>query len=292
MLRAGACLVWALAAAALPQPSRAASPFYPRQPTDEDFAEHVAKLKKEQIPNDRFSVVVQRPFVVIGDESAETVARRAKDTVRWTVEHIKKQYFALDPTSIIDIWLFADKESYDKYTKSIFHDTPTTPYGYYSPQHRALIMNIGTGGGTLVHEIVHPFVAANFPACPAWFNEGLASLYEQSGEIDGKIVGYPNWRLPGLQRAIKAKAVNPFEKLCATTTSEFYGDARGTNYSQARYLCYYLQEQGLLGKYYREFVKNQHDDPTGYKTLQAVLGEKDMDAFLKRWEEYVLKLEQ
>ena len=51
-------------------------------------------------------------------------------------------------------------------------------------------MNISTGGGTLVHEIVHPFVAANFPNCPAWFNEGLGSLYEQSGEVNGAIHGY------------------------------------------------------------------------------------------------------
>ena len=41
-------------------------------------------------------------------------------------------------------------------------------------------MNIATGGGTLVHEIVHPFMAANFEQCPSWFNEGLGSLYEQS----------------------------------------------------------------------------------------------------------------
>ena len=34
-------------------------------------------------------------------------------------------------------------------------------------------MNISTGGGTLVHEIVHPFIEANFPACPPWLNEGL-----------------------------------------------------------------------------------------------------------------------
>ena len=43
------------------------------------------------------------------------------------------------------------------------------------------IMNIATGGGTLVHEIVHPYVEANFPGCPAWFNEGLGSLYEACG---------------------------------------------------------------------------------------------------------------
>ena len=153
-------------------------------------------------------------------------------------------------------------------------------------------MNIATGGGTLVHEIVHPFVAANFPNCPSWFNEGLASLYEQAGEKDGMIVGYPNWRLNGLKRAISANAVGSFKELCETSTREFYGDERGTNYSQARYLCYYLQQKGLLTKYYHSFLKNRTEDPTGYKTLQDVLGEKDMNDFKTRWEAFVMKLER
>src|SRR5262249_23917311 len=149
--------------------------------------------------------------------------------------------------------------------------------------HHALIMNISTGGGTLVHEIVHPFVATNFPDCPDWFNEGLASLYEQSDEREGHIVGLTNWRLAGLQEAIRAGKLGSFEKLCATaapgaTPSAFYPTDRGTNYAQARYLCYYFQERGLLRRYYREFLAHHDEDPTGYKTLQAVLAEKDMAA--------------
>ena len=122
-------------------------------------------------------------------------------------------------------------------------------------------MNIATGGGTLVHEIVHPFVRANFPKCPAWLNEGLGSLYEQCGERDGHIVGYPNWRLPGLQRAIKADAVPSFKELTSTTDSEFYGDDKGTNYAQARYLCYYLQEQGKLTKFYHDVRRQPERRP-------------------------------
>lgn len=38
----------------------------------------------------------------------------------------------------------------------------------------------------------------------------------------------------------------------------------GTSYVQARYLCYSLQEKGLLMRYYREFVAHHKDDPTGY----------------------------
>ena len=142
-----------------------------------------------------------------------------------------------------------------------------------------------------MHEIVHPFVAANFPNCPAWFNEGLGSLYEQSGEENGEIHGYTNWRLPRLQEAIRKGKLTSFETLCHTTDTGFYGDDRGTNYAQARYLCYYLQQKGLLKTYYHRFLADRTDDPSGYKTLKAVLQRDDMDAFQKQWESYVLKLE-
>jgi hypothetical protein len=64
----------------------------------------------------------------------------------------------------------------------------------------------------------------------------------------------------------------------------------GRNYAQSRYLCYYLQEKGLLVKSYRAFHAAHKDDPTGYETLLEVLGEKDMADFQKRWEAWVLKL--
>jgi hypothetical protein len=153
-------------------------------------------------------------------------------------------------------------------------------------------MNISTGGGTLVHEIVHPFIEANFPDCPAWLNEGLGSLYEQCGEVDGHIHGYTNWRLPGLQKAIEAGTVVSFKKLMSMDASTFYDDARGEHYAQARYLCYYLQQRGLLVKFYREFHAHQKNDPTGYQTLQRILRVRDMNAFKQRWEKYVLGLKQ
>ena len=257
--------------------------------SDAQFAQHIMELKRK-IPNKAFTVVVQKPFVVVGDESPRVVRARAERTVKWAVVRLKKKYFKKDPNNIIDIWLFKDKASYRKHTWSIFKDRPDTPFGYSSHEHKALIMNIATGGGTLVHEIVHPFVAANFPDCPAWLNEGLGSLYEQSSSRHGEIVGLTNWRLEGLQKAIRAKRVPSFKELTGTTNHEFYSEDPGTNYAQARYLCYYLQEKGLLAKFYHAFHAGQKKDPTGYKTLQKTLGEKDMDEFKARWEKYVLRL--
>ena len=264
----------------------------PESAPEDDFGAHVEQLKKK-LPSNDFSIVVQRPFVVIGDESEDVVRQHSERTVKWAVDKLKQDYFTKDPKEILDIWLFKDSASYEQNAVTLFGSKPTTPYGYYSSAHKALVMNISTGGGTLVHEIVHPFVEANFPNCPAWLNEGLGSLYEQCGEVNGHIHGYTNWRLPGLQSSIKAGTVPTFKKLLSMDTHAFYDDDdRGTNYAQARYLCYYLQQKGLLTRFYREFHAHQKDDPTGYKTLRRVLQVRDMNAFKQKWEKYVLGLQQ
>jgi len=259
--------------------------------TDADFARHVDQLKKK-LPSSDFTVIIQAPFVVIGDEPADSVREHSVNTVKWAVDKLKQDFFTKDPQEILDIWLFKDANSYERNTQALFGEKPGTPYGYYSSAHKALIMNISTGGGTLVHEIVHPFVEANFPECPSWFNEGLGSLYEQCGEVDGHIHGYTNWRLPGLQTAIRAGKVPDFKSLMALDARGFYNEDKGTNYSQARYLCYYLQERGLLIKYYREFHAHQKQDPTGYQSLKKILRIVDMKAFKQRWQKYVLGLSQ
>ncbi len=237
-----------------------------------------------------FTVIVERPFIVVGDEPEDRVAVWANEIIRGTVIRLKQDYFAKDPANILEIWLFKDEVSYRKHAKEFFYDEPDTPYGYYSPSKKVLVMNIATGGGTLVHEIVHPFIEANFPDSPAWFNEGLGSLYEQSGTVNGHIYGYTNWRLRGLQNGLNRKVVPSFKALTMMSDREFYREDTGTNYAQARYLCYYLQEKGLLRKFYKEFVANAKTDATGYKTLQRVLGERDMTVFQKRWMAFVLKL--
>ena len=130
--------------------------------TDAQYAAHIAELK-ESLPSDGFTIVVSKPFVVIGDGSPEKVQARASSTVAWAVKHLKQRYFARDPHEILNIWLFKDKASYEKHTKLLFGRVPHTPFGYYSRADKALVMNIATGGGTLVHEIVHPFIESNFP---------------------------------------------------------------------------------------------------------------------------------
>jgi len=257
--------------------------------TDADFAQHVRKLRKK-LPTDEFTIVVEKPFVVVGDEPAARVRRRAEGTVRWAAHHLRKAFFAEDPLHILDVWLFRDRKSYEKHTLTLFKGRPDTRFGYYSSYHRALVMNIATGGGTLVHEMVHAYVEANFPECPPWLNEGLGSLFEACGERDGRIVGRVNWRLRGIRIAIRGDDLPSFEDLCAMDENEFYGTSRGDCYAQSRYLCLYLQERGRLRDLYRRFLAARKVDITGYATLSTVLGRSDMAAFKKEWEAWVMKL--
>jgi len=256
------------------------------------FRDHVARLRPE-VP-DGFTLVVQPPFVVLGDEPAAVVQGRATNTVKWAVDRLKRDYFPRDPAEIIDIWLFRDQVSYTNHALSQFNDIPRSPFGYYSAEHGALVMNISTGRGTLVHEIVHAYLHANFPECPPWFDEGLAALYEAPADYNGHIRGEINWRIKGLEQSIREGKTISFRRLTAMNAGEFYGGPDSPNYNayyaQSRYLCYYLQEKGLLKTFYHEFAANVKQDPTGYKTLQRVLRENDMEAFKKQWEDFVLQL--
>jgi hypothetical protein len=263
-----------------PPPSRGFSP--------SEFVQHVMVLR-HHLPRE-CTVVVEPPFVVLGNGPAEEVHRLAKETVGWAVRRLRLDFFSRDPTRILDVRLLNDDKSYRDTTIDLTGEEPDTPFGFYSPEQSALIMNISTGSGTLVHEIVHPFMEANCPGCPAWFNEGLGSLYEQCSERRGHIVGLPNWRLAELQYTIRKHALPSFRELTQLTGRSFYQGHHSLNYAQARYLLYALQEGGLLVRYYRAMSASLQRDPTGYAALVQVLGDKDMAQFQHRWEEEMLKL--
>jgi hypothetical protein len=117
---------------------------------------------------------------------------------------------------------------------------------------------------------------ANFPNVPAWFNEGLASLYEQPREKGGHMWGTTNWRLPGLQSMIKKKTIPALKTMLSTTRDGFY-DASYDSYAYARFLCQYLQDHGKLREFYKKFLADTKDR-TGVTALEAVLGQ-DLETF-------------
>ena len=255
-------------------------------PTEDELKARKAELEKK-LKGQAFTVVVEAPFVIIGDEGAAAVKKRASGFLRWTVQLLEKDYFAKQPDKLIEVWLFGNERTYRAGAKKFFNDEPDTPYGYYSPTADALIMNIGPGAGTLSHELVHPYMEANFPNVPSWFNEGLASLYERPIEKAGHIWGLPNWRLPNLKKQLRAKTLPPITTLLKTTRDGFY-NADYDSYAYARYLMLYLQEKGKLRDFYQKFVVDKKD-LTGQAAMEDVLGEK-LDTFEPKWRKWAAEL--
>ncbi len=230
-----------------------------------------------------FRIAVEKPFVVVSDQSEEDFQKSRKHTNGCAVRLLKRDFFDKEPHRPLVIYLFDGEDSYRKHAKKFFGDEPETPYGYYSDSDGALIMNIATGGGTLVHEIVHPFMEADFPKCPAWYNEGLGSLFEACREHDGHIEGVVNWRLPVLKKGIRNGQLVPLKKLLATTSDEFYADPGGMHYAEARYLLHYVQSRGKLREFHKQFKAHAATDPSGSQTLCRILDFKSIAELQADW---------
>ena len=240
---------------------------------------------REQLEPDA-AILVRPPFVLSGDVSADEVDRWYSQTVGPAARTMERMYFRNPPTRPITILLFAEENSYNRSTKRMFGEEGISVYGYYKPQQRTLVMNIGTGGGTLVHELTHALIDFDFPLVPDWFNEGLASLHEACHILpdESGIEGLPNWRLPGLQQAVTERRLPSLEQMIGQ--KDFRGEQVGLNYAQARYFCLYMQREHLLERFYREFRDSHAADPTGAVTVRKVFGHMrwaDLDADFQRW---------
>lgn len=252
-----------------------------------------ARSLRQELAWRGWPVEVVAPFVLTGDLAPERLHEYAGSLVRMALDRLRRDFFARDPSEPVVAYLFADDRAYRYNAIELFGEDPETPYGYFDPQRRALVMNMATGGGTLIHEMIHPLLRANFPAAKPWLNEGLASLFEQSRDRDGHLMGMPNWRLPGLHHALRSAQAPSFAKLLASDAATFYGERRGINYALARYLLYYFQERGVLPQLWRELVAGGASEDGGLRVIEATarrLGYHDLVTFRRAWESFTLAL--
>ena len=233
-----------------------------------------------------FAIQREGIFTLIGNIPADEMQEIRQHTIRACSEALFRDFFDKRPTQRIKIYLFKDDASYRSYAKKLFNETPTSPYGYFTHSDNRMVMNIATGTGTLVHEMVHALIAVDFPDVPTWLNEGLGSLFEQCYVRDNSIYGLINWRYPAVKKAISAGTLVHLKDLIATSDSEFRGEHEALHYAEARYFCMYLQQRGLLSKFYRKFRDNYKESPSGEKFLVEVLG-KDLDSAEKDWQVWI-----
>lgn len=239
---------------------------------------------------DDCQVVVRPPFVVAGDLAEEQLAAWHQHTIEPAARAMAHAYFPKQPTAPITVLLFSGEQSYEHYAKTLFADTGVSIYGYYKRGQRVLVMNIATGGGTLVHELTHALADFDCPQIPDWLNEGLASLHEQCRfRADGTgIDGLVNWRLPKLQEAIRHDRLRSLASLVGD--DDFREDDIGLNYAQARYFCLYLDSRGELQDFFRHWRAARKTDPLGVKAVRASFDGLEWDDIDREFRAWVLTL--
>jgi hypothetical protein len=266
-----------------------------RRAQDDNLAEACRQVAEQVAPRlgPECHTIVRPPFVLAGDLNEEGLDAWHRETIAPAMRAMSREMLDTPPSQPITVLLLATESSYNVYAEKLFGDRGVSIYGYYKPGLRTLVMNIGTGGGTLVHELTHALVDFDFPQIPDWFNEGLASLHEQCRFSEGPdgptIEGLENWRLPGLQKAIRAGQLGSIESLLAT--DEFRGRREGLNYAQARYFCMYLERRGLLDDFYRLFRDTHAGDPRGSRALATVAPNFSWASLDQQFQQWVLTLE-
>jgi hypothetical protein len=237
-----------------------------------EACEQEAKTLKGKL-DDTFSVTVTAPFVVAGNMPLAQMQKYISGCITAPAQAMWNCYFARKPDHVITVLLFADAKSYGNWADSLFGDKVMSPFGYYRPDKRTLVMNIGLGGGTLVHELTHALIVYDFPSVPLWFNEGLACLHEQSGISGERIVGRVNWRLPALEKAIADGKLRPLADMISK--NDFYDEkTRGLNYAQSRYFFMYMQEKDLIQKLYKIMRDNHKETEGDVKLVEQAFGKK------------------
>jgi hypothetical protein len=258
----------------------------PRDPLARACDQSAARLEKELGLG--CQVIARSPFVLGGDLGRDELEAWHADTIVPAVWAMQCRYFQTPPNRPVTVLLFRDEQSYNRFCQTLFGDSDISVYGYYKPNMRTLVLNVGTGSGTLLHELTHALMDFDFPGAPDWLNEGLASLHEQcrfrTGADGPWIEGLVNWRLKGLQEVIRQGRLRSVSELVAD--ANFRGPLVGTNYAQARYFCLYMQHQGVLEEFFRTVRAAGKSDPRGINSIAKVFGGANwpqLDRDFQRW---------
>ena len=206
---------------------------------------------------------------------------KAKKRLKELCDGLRKLLFKRPPDTYITVMVVP---SLQDWTRKLRHSPRSL--GGYAPEDMVLAIRTMRA---LYHEFTHALHFADQDALdqkhPCWVAEGLACLFEAFRKKNGDIIGVSNHRLGRLKREIKEGKAIPWRQLFRMERSEFMRRSKST-YAASGFIMRYLQEKGLLARWYKEYTEHYKDDPTGAKALEKVLGCK-IDEAERRWKKWV-----
>jgi len=142
------------------------------------------------------------------------------------------------------------------------------------------------------HEYTHALHNADMQPLgqehPIWIVEGFACLFESSIVKDGKATGISNYRLGELKQYLKGRNYIEWSELMQMDGGAYMTSSE-LCYAESQYILYYLQEKGLLEKWYKEYKTNYKDDQSGVKAIEKTLGGK-LSEIETEWKEWIKNL--
>jgi hypothetical protein len=226
---------------------------------------------REQMGED-FQIARRGEFLVASDVDTQEFRTLVDGVLACCHEYLVRDYFDAKGKKAVTVYVFRDERSYAAHLRLLFNMEPISPYGHYGHSQRYIVVNYDTGPGTLVHELTHALMAPDFPQAPIWVSEGIASLYEQCRVEEDTLKGDPNWRLPELLDALANKTVTPLDVLLGLSVRNFRRDHESLHYAESRYFCKYMEEKGVLRKFYHLFRDGYSQDNTGLKFVLQAFG--------------------
>lgn len=264
-----------------PSPAPVASAGSPDEKYDlpADIERRKAEVLRDLGPNAK-TEVVEGVFVLAAPAGFDLGG--SGDLVRRTLAAYFHERFDKRPAKALTVFLFPTADPYSAYCRKRFNEPCMSPYGFFHPEPRFIVMNAGPGLGTLTHELVHPIVESDFPTAPTWLDEGIASLFEAPVlPRPREVHGVKNWRHPRLVAAMgsaKEKTKVSLPALFGMSDEFFRGADESLNYVIARTFCLWLDNRGQLFPFYRAFRDGKATDPTGEKAFVAITKQTPAEA--------------
>lgn len=132
--------------AAAPQasPVKQAATTAPLSKLDKACSQTGSRLEKQL--GRQCNVIVRPPFVIGGDMDEKELDAWHNHTIGPAAKAMANCYFRVAQSQPITVLLFNGEQSYSYFADKLFGEEGISIYGYYKPNLRTLVMNIGTGG--------------------------------------------------------------------------------------------------------------------------------------------------
>ncbi|EMS33431.1 hypothetical protein C943_04309 [Mariniradius saccharolyticus AK6] len=215
-------------------------------------------------------------------------------------------YFGLTPNDrVITTYLLPDVKSMQEIALKVHGmKIPAENYGYSLVQDYSILsISNFLGTGTLKHELFHLATRADIPDLPAWLDEGLATIYEESHWEGDELKGNKDfWRTEVLLGATQNfqfySSLPDLPSFIESSWDDFDGTIQGNicqaslNYAYAKHFVFFLDSKDLLRQVIDSYRNRRFEDMdsemlSNLQVVEGVIGsslvslEREFDLWLK-----------